>query len=539
MSARVLVIGLDAAEATLIERWASEGVLPAFAALNEEASIYKLDNCLNTFPAAIWPEINTGRSVSKVGQFYYPLQIHSGEGRARRVLPEEVDAEKYYWARASRAGLRVATFDMPQTVLVDDFNGLQMVEWGIHDGNFDLATRPPELLDEIRAQHGMNPVTGCDTHDCRTENYDELHQRLVNRVAQKTEILLDRIAREDWDLFNAAYCEPHCVGHQFWHFQDPNHPRYDPTAPAHLKDAVKNVYKKIDEGIAKLVTASGPNTTVLVVCSHGMKMNTGGPQLLPEFLARLGMSSAPDSALARALRRAREQVRFLPRNWKGWLYKLANSSPVRSVQTRVAADLHPLEYPHTRAAAFHNNRCGGIRLNLKGREPHGCIAPGNEEKYLIEELRTELLALKRPKDGEPIISRVRTTDEIFGPDRHPDLPDIVVQFRYDIGLVEECTSKRVGHIKVPRFSTSNPRSGDHSDESRLWMKGPGLPASRMPDANTLDITPTILSLLDLPLPAHLDGKALALGNHGSQPHQCLGDHGPAGGLQASADHAGA
>lgn len=62
MSAQVLVIGLDAAEATLVERWAAEGILPTFARLIREGAVSSLHNSLETLPGAIWPELMTGRS---------------------------------------------------------------------------------------------------------------------------------------------------------------------------------------------------------------------------------------------------------------------------------------------------------------------------------------------------------------------------------------------------------------------------------------------------------------------------------------------
>ena len=39
-----------------------------------------------------------------------------------------------------------------------------------------------------------------------------------------------------------------------------------------------------------------------------------------------------------------------------------------------------------------NNRCAAIRLNVRGREPYGCVEPGAEADALVEELRGELLA---------------------------------------------------------------------------------------------------------------------------------------------------
>lgn len=95
MPARVLAIGLDAAEATLLERWSGEGRLGTIAALAALGSTWRLDNPLETLPGAIWPEITTGRSAGHLGQFFHPDQLHTGEGRLRPVTPDDVNAEHY------------------------------------------------------------------------------------------------------------------------------------------------------------------------------------------------------------------------------------------------------------------------------------------------------------------------------------------------------------------------------------------------------------------------------------------------------------
>jgi predicted AlkP superfamily phosphohydrolase/phosphomutase len=79
MSARVLVIGLDAAEATLIEQWASEGLLPTFAQLIARSKRFVLGNSLETLPGAIWPELSTGISCGRIPHYFHPRQLHSGE----------------------------------------------------------------------------------------------------------------------------------------------------------------------------------------------------------------------------------------------------------------------------------------------------------------------------------------------------------------------------------------------------------------------------------------------------------------------------
>ena len=130
---------------------------------------------------------------------------------------------------------------------------------------------------------------------------------------------------------------------------------------------------------------------------------------------------------------------------------------------------------------------------------------------MIDDLRTALLELTDPDTGDPIISRIEVSDELFGGERHPDVPDLLVVFRPGIDAIETCQSERVGTIEVPYFMPRTHRSGDHTVESRLWAAGPSVGKSRrMSQAHVLDIAPTVLSLLHVPLPDDLDGRPIDL-----------------------------
>ena len=248
MPAKVIVIGLDAAEATLIERWAGEGILPGFARLTATGSVGRLGNCMETLPGAIWPELNTGRSVGRMSQYYHPAQLHTGEAKLRPILEKEVDPRDNYWDLASQTGQRVALIDIPQAAKSHNFNGIQLIEWGLHDRFFGASCTPPELLHDLPVRLDDHPIRSCDDHGDSLADYDHLLTKLLKGVERKTDLLLDLMERENWDLFNCAYGETHCVGHQFWHFQDSRHPRHDPHAPQRLRGAIRTLYQRVDEG---------------------------------------------------------------------------------------------------------------------------------------------------------------------------------------------------------------------------------------------------------------------------------------------------
>ena len=137
---------------------------------------------------------------------------------------------------------------------------------------------------------------------------------------------------------------------------------------------------------------------------------------------------------------------------------------------------------------------------------------------MIEEIRTALHGLRDPASGEPIVVRTMIPDELFGADHDPDLPDIMVQFRDDLGPLEACHSPRVGLVERQLFPRERradgwpvnlKRTGDHAPQSSLWIRGPGVAGiGAMGDGRAIDVAPTILDLLGVPVPNTMDGASL-------------------------------
>jgi predicted AlkP superfamily phosphohydrolase/phosphomutase len=518
MSASVLTIGFDACEVTLVRRWAAEGKLPNFAALLRDSRTFQLANPMETLPGAIWPEINTGCSSGTLGQFYIPNQLHTGEAVLRAATPEDIDPEYYYWTQASRAGKRVAIIDPVQAVPAQDINGVQLFEWGLHDRTFDVASDPPELLEGIRAAHGDHPIRSCDLHGRTSAGYRQLLDGLLHGVQAKTRFTAELLAREAWDLFGVTYSESHCAGHQFWHFLDSRHPWHDPQAPREFQDALLSVYAAIDGSLPPLLAAAGPDARVFAVFSHGIDLYYDGPQLLPEVLVRLGLAAGSLGGVGSLLRRIRTRVTYLPRPVKKVIKRLARTRAIAASAAAAGCAVDPFTSRGTRAAFVNNNRCGGIRLNLRGREPFGSVDPA-EAAALLQSLRRELLTLRDPALGEAIVSRVQTASEAFGPGHHRDLPDLICVFRTDLGMLEDCESPSVGRIHVPVYHPHAPGSGDHTVNSELWLSGPGLPGGVQAAAgNVLDIAPTILAVLEVEPPRWLAGRPLPGVAAAATPH---------------------
>lgn len=510
MAAKLLAIGFDALEATLVDRWADEGVLPNFAELRRRGVELALDNDVEMFPDTVWIDTQTGRRGAKLGWYWRPAQVHEGEGTLRHNTETDFDLTAV-WDHASAAGKRVAVFDIPYAQ-PRPLNGVLVRELGTHGPAYGPGSFPEGLVEELEARHGVYPMphrftstsrgyTGCDSQDGSREALMPLPERIRTAIRIKEAMYRDLLAREDWDLFLGTFCEAHCAGHQLWHFFDERSPWHDPDAPPELANGFRDAYVQLDTSLGAVIDAAGEDATVLVFASHGMGPHIGGWQLLPEIMIRLGYGTAPaavSSIRSRLPRPLREAIRaVLPGRVRA------------SLKDSMGIAAQPFERRQTRAAAVMNGTNGAIRINLKGRDPHGSVEPGAEYDAICDELVQALGELRDRETGEPVVTAVVRTDDVFSAeDRHPNLPDVIVRFRDD-RPVASVTSPRIGTVTEPARDREFPRSGDHTAVSRAWLVAPGLERSSG-RARLVDLAPTMLSILGVEAPEELDGRAVEL-----------------------------
>lgn len=495
-------------EATLVDRWAADESLPTLARVIRSASSFELDGPIDHLPDVVWPELTTGRVGASIGWFSVPRQLFSGEARPRPVRADDVDLTAV-WDLASAAGRRVVAFDIPWAGRSHGTNGVHIWGWGTHDRPFGSGSDPEEAFGRLNT-HGEHAVphdhatrSHCDDHDDEPASYLDLLARLRRGAETKAALACDLLGREPWDLFYTAFSESHCVGHHFWHFHDPSSPWHDPEAPLELQGAVRSVYAAIDIALGQLLEAAGPGATTVVFTNHGMGPAVGGWQLLPEVLVRLGFGSGHGTASNLRSR--------LPEPVKRALRTAVRGRARERLQVTAGSLPFPLESPATRAVALQNSPCGAVRLNVKGREPYGSVEPGAEYDAACSELIRELEALEDPGSGEPVVAAARRADELYGARTHPNVPDVLVSFRRDLGPIVSVRSRRVGTVSLPFRTPALPRSGDHVRSSRLWLADTGASRGAAGRARSIDLVPTVLRLLDVPPPGSVDGRPLPTG----------------------------
>jgi hypothetical protein len=142
------------------------------------------------------------------------------------------------------------------------------------------------------------------------------------------------------------------------------------------------------------------------------------------------------------------------------------------------------------------DNCGGIRLNLRGREPNGHVEPGRPYHELCEWLERELLSLVNTATGAPAVTRILRGDLLFaGPFRN-QFPDLVIEWNHE-APIPAVRSPRVGEIRVESL---NPRTGDHRPKGLVLARSTDLTSRALKGELALvDLAPTLAARLGVAL----------------------------------------
>ncbi|HXY94530.1 MAG TPA: alkaline phosphatase family protein [Acidimicrobiia bacterium] len=463
---RAVVIGLDAFDADLARSMIDDGRLPTLTRLLASSTAARTITPPGTVVGAIWPSITTGCTPARHG-FHCDRQLRPGTYELWNVGPRQITRPRL-WNSLAEAGTRCLVVDAPITVAAPFPGGRQLVEYGAHDRFEPLSSAPPAFAEQVVARYGPYPIPHkCEEFAARGD-YEGLRAALLGGAATKGRLLADLLALDDWDFCFAVFSESHCGGHHFWACHDATHPAHDPAMRARFGDVLLDVYDAIDAGLDHALASLPQDVTVMVVLSHGIGPHYDGQHLLSEMLRRMddAQGSRPVVELReRAIRRLTLPAR-----------RRRQATPVDSARRFFMVP--------------NNEAYGGIRLNVKGREPRGRIRPGPEFDATMDLLCDELRAVRNADTGEPVFSELIRTREVYEGPLLDTLPDLLAPWSRR-APIRGVRSPTIGEI---RGVTRSRRTGDHRPGGLAVVRHPGGAAESLPDAvPVVDLAPTVAS----------------------------------------------
>jgi predicted AlkP superfamily phosphohydrolase/phosphomutase len=548
---RVAALGLDAAEFSFVEHLLSQGKLPHFAALRARALECRLDNVVTYRSELPWTQFATGRGASDLD---YWGTIAFDPASYRAVVAGALDAPPC-WARPD---LRSLVFDVPHTVLRPDAPGVQVTAWGAHSPEYPRASLPSGLLTSIDRDFGPHPAFGNDSDPgwYSPEYLDNLVGALRTGAHRRIDILEWLLERDpSFDLVLATMSESHSAGHHLWHGIDAHHPLAGTGLATAAAAHVVDLYRALDECVGRFVDLAGPDATVVVFALHGMQSNGNDlPSLvlLPELLHRRRFGRPALQGPNEIIWRTSGMEPVVPDAAEPWIGYMADRfalrptdrarnlakrvlppallTRARAAAGRPARPLGPLttpipsedgrgpaalelgardpdyqmvwryrrHWPAMPAFALPSFSDGHVRVNVRGRERDGIIAP-DEFRAACDEVIELVAACRDPRTGESVLAdaiRLRDAPHDPGP-----AADVVLMWA---GVADAFEHPELGTIGPFPYC----RTGEHSPTGFTFIAGPGIERRDLGRRPADDLAPTILSLLGRAPDRELAGNAL-------------------------------
>jgi predicted AlkP superfamily phosphohydrolase/phosphomutase len=505
---RVLVVGLDGATLDLIEPWAACGVLPTFRRLLDEGAWGPLRTTIPPITGPAWTSFATGKNPGKHGLFdflgrrpgSYKLVSFNATHRHGASL----------WGLLSQAGKKVGVLNVPLTYPPEPVNGF-LITGLLTPPDARDHCYPTTILRELcQAVPGyvVQPAGNFDAYG-REMELIRVAQGMTKMRMEAASYLMQTL---DWDFFMVVFMATDILQHALWHLMDPTHAKHDATVVPALENAIQDCYKQIDGCLGEFLATIDEDTYLMIMSDHGfgplekyLHMNTwlwrqGFLKLKSKpftwakrTLFQAGITPLSVYRLLRRVRQAGSVAQTVRRRKEG----------VRRLLDRWFLSFEDVDWSQTRAYSVGN--VGPIFVNLRGREPEGIVEPGEEYEEVLEELMQALCRSQDPATEQPMIETVYRRDEIYsGPhlDEAPDLFCIPRDLRYNA----------FGSLQFPSnmwLETTFDRTGGHRMDGMLVLKGPGVrPGHRLDSAKIVDLAPTILALMGVPILSDMDGQVL-------------------------------
>jgi predicted AlkP superfamily phosphohydrolase/phosphomutase len=289
---------------------------------------------------------------------------------------------------------------------------------------------------------------------------------------------------------------------------DPTHPQY-PGDGNEFKDAILNIYKRIDEAVGKVVEAAGEGVNIFLVSDHGagalhktvninihlmrkgfLYMNKGFKTRRKMAFFKLGLTPTKVYGMLRRL------------HLLGIVARSSREEQYKALHTRFLS-FDDVDWERTKA--FSRGHVGQIFITAKGKE----------YEKVRDEVAKALYELVDPETKERAVTKVLKKEEVYGGRFMDQAPDLFLVF------------KDYKYVSYPLFASSmsvftpqiEGRSGHHKQHGIFYAVGPDIKkGGRVGGARLIDIAPVVLHTFGLPIPGDMDGRVLRdIYAEGSEP----------------------
>ena len=464
MNERVILIGLDGGEPSQLRALLDDAPArhPHLRRLLDDGVWGTLRSTRPPLSPPAWATLMTGMNPGKHGVFdFFHMPFAAQGSYVRRLITSAQWRAPGLWDHCAAGGRTAAFVNMPMCYPPPRVDGVTFVCGLGTPPGAETFTHPADLSATLA---GVELEPG----DGTTMDRGEFLQR-CRRVGASMLTAAERLWHAgQYDLFCVALTFPDRFQHAFWD---------DLVAGEPAVTAVwREWFAAFDAFLGRVLGAATlTGGTVLLFSDHGFG----------------------------AVRRYFHVNRWLLQ--RGWLH-VGDPSRLGTPDGLLSA----IDWSRTRAYCL--TEYGDVRLNVRGREPHGIVHPDGEARMLAAQLGAELQALRDP-DGKPVVDDVTPGTAVHRGPFASDGGDLLVTLQ---GFSVLCRIDGRGNdLREPDgplfVDADRPDLYRGAHRANGLIAGMGLGVRRPAEplvADVQDLAPTVLHLLDLPLHPDMDGRVV-------------------------------
>lgn len=480
---KLLVIGLDCLEPSLIETWLDE--LPTFAALIENGAWGRLRSCHPPITVPAWASMLSGRDPGELG--IYGFRNRAGYGyHDLSIATSTAVTQPRVWEHLSAVGKRSIIVGVPQTWPLKPVPDVIQISSFLTPPGADYAD-PPQIQAEVEtllARRGYRPIQQqgqgarqqagdnvnqpliyeTDTHNFRTEDKAQLLADIYRMTEKRWIVLNHLIQTRPWDFFMVVEMGTDRIHHAFWEYMDPDHVHY-PGPHNPFERAIHDYYVYLDGQIARLLERVNEETILMVVSDHGARMMEGG-FVINEWLRQEGLL-------------------------------VLNEKPEHPLPVEKAN----IDWSRTKVWSS-GGYYARLFFNVAGREPQG-ILPAEEYESFRDEMIVRLEAIPGP-DDDPLGNVVVKPQDVYRQVNNY-APDLIL---YPGNLAWRSVGTVGGGELYTYENDTGPDGANHDWDGVFILYDPVQPGNGkyLTGLQLEGIAPMMLTLLGVDVPDFMQGR---------------------------------
>lgn len=453
------VIGLDCGTPQLLFReFAAE--LPNIANLMSRGMHGELSSITPPITVPAWACSMTGKTPGQLGIYGFRNRKDSTYDGLSIATSDAVQ-EPAVWDLLGRSGRKSLLIGVPPGYPPRPVEGWR-VSCFLTPPSAKSYTHPSELQAEIEEELGPGNYI-FDIPNFRDKGEDFVMDQVWKMTERRFQVARRLVRNKPWDFFMLVEMGPDRLHHVFWHYFDPEHPKYRPGN--RFENTFREYYRFLDREVGSLLEALPDDAVVILMSDHGARPMIGGV-CFNDWLVRQGYLTLTE--------------------------KIEGPTPIAKA---------PIDWGRT-VAWGDGGYYGRLFINVKGREPQGVVEPADYER-VRDELAGALESMAGP-DGEPLGTKVYRPQDVY-PEVRGVAPDLIVYFG-------DLRWRSVGTMGYPDVFTyendTGPDGANHDRTGVFVMAGaPGQPTGRQADLRLIDVGPTIMKLYGLDAPEGAEGRS--------------------------------